>query len=57
VQKSPIYLIHQPFNVNFFLKRAHAIVVANLKKDEDYDDAPDEFIGEFSFCKKVFKFQ
>ena len=25
-------------------KRTHDIAVANLKKDEDYEDAPDEFI-------------
>ena len=26
-------------------KRAQDVAVVNLKKDEDYDDAPDEFIG------------
>ena len=29
-------------------RRAREIDAANRKKDEDYDDAPDEFIGEFS---------
>ena len=28
-------------------RRAKEIDAANRKKDEDYDDAPDEFIGEF----------
>ena len=27
--------------------RANEIVVANAKRDEDYEDAPEEFIGEF----------
>ena len=27
-------------------RRAKEIDAANRKKDEDYDDAPDEFIGE-----------
>lgn len=27
-------------------KKAHEIVLANLKKDEDYEDAPEEFIGK-----------
>ena len=31
-------------------KRAQDIAIANLKKDEDYDDAPDEFIGEKSLA-------
>ena len=29
-------------------EKAHEIVLANLKKDEDYEDAPDEFIGKFN---------
>ena len=33
-------------------EKAHEIVLANLKKDEDYEDAPDEFIGKFSNDKK-----
>ena len=28
-------------------KKANDVVIANIKKDEDFDDAPDEFIGEF----------
>lgn len=36
-------------------KKAHDIVITNQKRDEDYEDAPEEFIGEFStpafFCK------
>ncbi len=27
-------------------QRAQDVALVNLKKDEDYDDAPDEFIGE-----------
>ena len=30
-------------------EKAHQITIDNLKKDEDYEDAPDEFIGKF-FC-------
>ena len=26
--------------------KAQEVTIANLKKDEDYDDAPDEFIGK-----------
>ena len=26
-------------------KKANNIVIANVKKDEDYEDAPEEFIG------------
>lgn len=33
-------------------EKAHEIVLANLKKDEDYEDAPDEFIGKFNDKKK-----
>ena len=28
-------------------KKANDVVVANMKRDEDYEDAPDEFIGEY----------
>ena len=31
--------------------RAQDVAAINLKKDEDYDDAPDEFIG-----KKIWQF-
>ncbi len=27
-------------------RKANDFVLANIKKDEDYDDAPDEFIGK-----------
>ena len=27
-------------------EKAQEVTILNLKKDEDYDDAPDEFIGE-----------
>ena len=30
-------------------QRAQDVAVVNLKKDEDYDDAPDEFIGIWNF--------
>ena len=44
-------LNRSPMDIEKFLalgKRAQDIAIANLKKDEDYDDAPDEFIGEKS---------
>ena len=28
-------------------EKAQQITIDNLKKDEDYEDAPDEFIGKF----------
>lgn len=28
-------------------RKAHEVVLANMKRDEDYDDAPDEFIGMY----------
>ena len=28
-------------------EKAHQITIDNLKKDEDYEDAPDEFIGKY----------
>ena len=34
-------------------RRAKEIDAANRKKDEDYDDAPDEFIGESECQYKV----
>lgn len=32
-------------NFKALAEKAHEITLANLKKDEDYEDAPDEFIG------------
>ena len=34
-------------------EKAHAITIDNLKKDEDYEDAPDEFIGKTTGKKNV----
>ena len=33
-------------------EKAQEITLANLKKDEDYEDAPDEFIGNFLISRK-----
>ena len=27
-------------------EKANQVVIANIKRDEDYDDAPEEFIGK-----------
>ena len=35
-------------------EKAQQITIDNLKKDEDYEDAPDEFIGKF--LKKIIAF-
>ena len=32
-------------------EKAHQITIDNLKKDEDYEDAPDEFIGKIIFLE------
>ena len=38
-------------------EKAQEITLANLKKDEDYEDAPDEFIGNFLISlKKIYVF-
>ena len=42
------FLCSSPADIAKFMalgRRAQEVVVVNLKKDEDYDDAPDEFIG------------
>ena len=36
-------------------KRAQDVAVVNLKKDEDYDDAPDEFIGTLDPFSPLFR--
>ena len=36
-------------------EKAHQITIDNLKKDEDYEDAPDEFIGKFCLAKQLVK--
>ena len=41
-------LMRLPMDIEKFMalaEKAQTVVVANMKKDEDYDDAPDEFIG------------
>ena len=35
-------------------EKAQQITIENLKKDEEYEDAPDEFIGKF--LKKIIAF-
>ena len=35
-------------------EKAQEITLANLKKDEDYEDAPDEFIGNFLISRKKY---
>ena len=37
-------------------EKAQEITLANLKKDEDYEDAPDEFIGNFLISRKKIVF-
>ena len=34
-------------------RRAKEAVDANARKDEEYDDAPDEFIGEHSLSHRI----
>jgi hypothetical protein len=46
------FLLSTPMDIDKFMAlghRANDVAVANLKKDEDYDDAPDEFIGALDF--------
>lgn len=43
------FLCSSPTDIEKFMtlgQRAQDVSIANLKKDEDYDDAPDEFIGK-----------
>ena len=43
-------LLLTPNDIAKFTKlaeKAQQITIDNLKRDEDYDDAPDEFIGKF----------
>ena len=43
------FLCSSPTDIEKFMtlgQQAQDVSIANLKKDEDYDDAPDEFIGK-----------
>ncbi len=52
------FLCSSPTDIEKFMtlgQRAQDVSIANLKKDEDYDDAPDEFIGKnATFANVVF---
>jgi hypothetical protein len=52
-------LLLTPNDIAKFTKlaeKAQQITIDNLKKDEDYEDAPEEFIGKF-FEEMVFCYQ